>query len=822
MARSVDKPNPEQRFADVIPDLVCQCQGGLIVWLNAAGAAMLGLSSPADAVGMPFANFVHDDYRPAVSDGLGVLAEEIGSVPLMFVRMDGGDIEAEVRTTVIEPSVDGHEQVVIHARDVTERVRAVGDVLESEARYRRLVNLALDFMCLAVDNTISMVNAAGVRLLDYPDADALTGQPVQAIVHHDYHGILDLGLDTLAGESGQVPLKFITADGVPVDVEIRVMRLDESGQSFMIEARDIRRRLRSAEALREREQRLQGILDTVAEGIVTANDQGIIQSFNKAAELIFGYDASEAVGQNLAILMPEQHARLHDAYMGDYHKSGIQTIMGRGRELEGRRKDGRIFPLELNISELRLGKARIFTGIIRDITDRKSAEAAERHHKQELELKVEERTRDLRRLTRETQGILDSAGDGIVGLDMDGVVTFANPAAAAMLKREGELLGRPAAEIFCYGTGRRRGRGVPVRAALRRGLFHDLTEVTLLCQDGTFFPAEYASSPIEDDGDRVGAVVVFRDISERKAAEERLTVAAAVFDTTAEGIVICGTAGQIFMTNPAFERITGWPSDVALTTPIGDILFEAGSTAQADMMATLEARGHWERELWARRRGGEAMAIRLVASFVAAEEDSSNRVVVMLNDITQRKRDEERIRYQASYDMLTGLPNRALFHDRLEQAVASALRGREKVGLMFIDLDGFKAINDTLGHDAGDVLLKGAAKRLKDCVRESDTVARLGGDEFTVIMTHIEGPAGAAEVASRIIAALTEPFELGDKGGPARTGNVSASIGIALLPDNGQTPEDILRHADAAMYHAKEQGKANYQFFHPELLSKVS
>ena len=181
-------------------------------------------------------------------------------------------------------------------------------------------------------------------------------------------------------------------------------------------------------------------------------------------------------------------------------------------------------------------------------------------------------------------------------------------------------------------------------------------------------------------------------------------------------------------------------------------------------------------------------------------------------DVTQRKLDEEKIIYQANYDQLTSLPNRTLFMGRLTRLVLESRRAKTSVGLMFIDLDGFKPINNTLGHDAGDELLRATARRLEKCVREADAVARLGGDEFTVIMPLIYNFEAAGFVAGRIIKPLTEPFDLG-----GREGNVSASIGISLLPAQANSADELLHNSDVAMYHAKRQGKANYQFYRPEL-----
>lgn len=835
MGRRQGQQNWASLIADEIPDLVCLCVDTVICYMNPAGLAILARDEDSPILGLPVAEIIHPDYRPILDHGLDVLVAD-GNLPMMFVRPDGSVLEMEVRISRLDNlpcsfGPDGKTPFssvstsvyMIHGRDIGDRMAAVQEILLSEQRYRSLVNLALDAICL-VDRTglITLVNKAAKALLKV-EGDTLKGRSLVDVIHADYRQVVDLGLDVLSAETDLIPLKLITSEGEPVEVEARIIALGRDG-SFMVEARDIRPRLRSAEAVREREHRLQGILDAVAEGIVTADDHAIIQSFNRAAERIFGYQADEVIGQNLKILMPEPHFSAHDAYMTAFRKESVaqhSSIFGRGRELEGRRRDGTCFPLELNVTEVWLGDTRLLTGIIRDITDRKRAEQVELRYKENLEQTVEERTRDLRRLSLQNKRILDSAGDGIVGLNNDGQVIFANPAAAAMLGfKAGDLIGRAGEEVFRIGTGARRGRGIPVRAALRRGIFNERTELTLMTRQGAVFDAEYASSPIEDKGERTGAVVVFRDITERKAVEDRLKIAGTVFDTTVEGILVIDKDGAILMANAASGRITGWNPEQALRHHVKDVLFPGNEPVFDDMLGALDVRGACELEFWSFRQGGEEYAARLVASVVPDDKHSSRRVVIVVNDISQRKRDEERIRFQANYDMLTGLPNRTLFHDRLEQALTASKRHGAKVALMFIDLDGFKAINDTLGHDAGDLLLKDVAGRLRKCVRESDTVARLGGDEFTIIMTRVDGRDGIAQVARRILASLAVPFQLLGNDGKAATGQVSASIGISISPDHATQLEDLLRNADAAMYQAKNCGKANFVFFsapgHPD------
>ncbi|WP_404380815.1 PAS domain S-box protein [Caenispirillum salinarum] len=804
-----------RQFAELVDDLVCVCRDGRLTWINPAGTRLLNDGDTGvhpDLSGTAFRDLVHEDYRDIVDLGLGLLADDGGKMPLLLTTLGGRVVEVELAVTRVAPP-DGAsgraDAVLIHARDVTDRARAVASLMESEHRYRNMVEMSLNLVFVVQGNRMIVVNAAARGLLGGDDPEALRGAAFIDLIHDDYRPIVDLGLDALADEADVLPLKLRGRDGRVHDVETRVIPFGRD--AFMVEGRDISERMRSAEALREREARLQGVLDTVADGIVTADERGIIQTFNPAAERLFGRRKDEVLGRNLSILMPSRFAAYHDGHMRNYHAGRQGWAFGKARELEGLHSSGRVFPIELSLAEMRVGKARMYTGVIRDITARKQAEAAQKRYNEELEARVRERTEELRALSRQNESILESAGDGIVALDMNGRITVANPAAAQMLGWPVEqLTGMDATAIFRYGPteGRRAGRPLPVRAALRRGVFHERTDLTLMRRDGSEFSAEYTSAPIEDhEAGGTGAVVMFRDVSERRKAEDRLRVAATVFETTAEGIAVCDRAGSITTANPAFRAIVRRRAENVAGNDLGTVLGCAADEVAA-MLGALDDGGHWETERWSTRADGTQYAARIACSAVPEAEGPVRQFVAVINDITERKRAEERIRYQASYDALTGLPNRALFLDRLEHAVAAARRQKHTLGLMFIDLDGFKAVNDTLGHEAGDQLLKGAGQRLRTCVRESDTVARLGGDEFTVIMEGVEGCKGAAVVAQRVIDTLEVPFDL-----DGRAGRVSASIGIALLPEDAADSEELLRNADTAMYAAKSQGKANYQFF---------
>ncbi len=800
----------------MLPDLLCLCRHGRIMDINQAGLRLLQVETRAAILDRPFADVVHHDYAMLVTDGLDALTEDPDGVPLMLVTARGERREVHLLARALE-SPSGTGWIALHGRDVTERTRAVEGLLASEARFRQLVDRSLSLLCLLRDGYITYINGAGRDLLGVARAGALRGRPLSDLLHPDYTGILDLGLEALTRETDLLPIRLLTCHGQAVDVEARVVALGTGpGGTMMLEARDITERKRAAQALRDREQRLQGILDSVSEAVITTDDQGLIQSFNPAARDLFGYTAAEVLGRDIAMLMPDRLARDHGAHMARMRDDGGDgRVLGRSRELEGRRKDGSDMPIELAISRLRTAHGVLITGIIRDITERRQREAAARRQKADLEKMVEQRTREVRQLGRHTELILRSAGEGIVGLNAIGHVIFANPVAERLLRASPDgLRGRSLDSIM-----RTRETGAPPEAvaAIIAGRGQETHgETTLLALDDSPVAAEYAAAPMTDEGRRLGAVVMVRDIAQRKEAEGRLRLAYTVFDTAAEAIVVCGTDGLISMVNPAFTGITGHAESEALGRPLLPMLFDTPARRDAMMTAVSQQTGKWAGEFWHRRSDGRQVALRVVASAVRGDAEcqgaGTETVALVVSDITQRKRDEERIHHQANHDALTGLANRALFMETLAGTVTGsrsgdgAGTGRDGggggVALMFIDLDGFKAVNDTLGHDAGDLLLKGAARRIERAAREGDMVARLGGDEFTVILPGVATPETARHIARRILAAISAPYSLA--GHPAR---ISGSIGLALLEDSDADAEALLRRADAAMYAAKQGGK---------------
>ena len=320
--------------------------------------------------------------------------------------------------------------------------------------------------------------------------------------------------------------------------------------------------------------------------------------------------------------------------------------------------------------------------------------------------------------------------------------------------------------------------------------------------------------PLFDKEGNVSAISMeATDITYRKHAENQLRVAARVFDRSGDGILVTDANGIISTVNPVFTRITGYTAEEAIGRTSGELINSGKHSKNffEEMWITINQEGSWHGEIWNKRKNGEIYPEWLTINRVDDENGKTEHYIGIFSDISDIKNAQVRADYLSTHDTLTGLPNRSLFHDRLRQSIATARRAKNNTALFFIDLDDFKIVNDTLGHEAGDILLKTASERLLSCVRDIDTVARLGGDEFTVIM-HNCPVAETERVARRMIDEMRCSFTL--KGQKAY---ISCSIGISFYPDDGEDSVSLLQAADTAMYRAKECGRNRFEFFRPEM-----
>ncbi|WP_158238559.1 EAL domain-containing protein [Pollutimonas subterranea] len=329
-------------------------------------------------------------------------------------------------------------------------------------------------------------------------------------------------------------------------------------------------------------------------------------------------------------------------------------------------------------------------------------------------------------------------------------------------------------------------------------------------KDGTIINLEIFGSRMELDGEQVTMGIAL-DVTARKEIEASARVAAVVYQNSSEAMVVTDPEGVISNVNPAFSAITGYSAEEVIGSKLS--LLSSGrhdKTFYEAMWNSLQTTGKWQGDIWNRRKNGEEYAERLTVNTSYNDDGSIRCRVGLFSDITQRKQSDAFIWRQANYDHLTGLPNRQLFQNRLERAITRSKRSGQSMALVFLDLDFFKDVNDTLGHSMGDELLKQVAKRMSACVRSTDTVARLGGDEFTMIIGGITDTDVVNHVCEQVLHELAQPYELGEE-----AASISTSMGVTLYPQDGSDAEVLLQNADLAMYAAKGNGRNQYCYFTP-------
>ena len=408
------------------------------------------------------------------------------------------------------------------------------------------------------------------------------------------------------------------------------------------------------------------------------------------------------------------------------------------------------------------------------------------------------------------QSIVESMGEALIVVSHGGCIQTANPAAEQLLGYGvGELSGQPLSAVVSAGGAAAAACTSEIPMRVNDELVH---------KQGFPIPVALSTVPLPIQQQASGAVVcIAQDLRDRLQAERHQRQATVVFENTTEGIILTDAQRRILLVNPAFCEITGYTMQEVQGLPSPQLWSdEKGASAAEPVWQAVLDQGHWQGELWIRCKDG---ALRPVWKNVTAVHDSSGRVtnfVAVFSDISAVKDAEERLNFLAYHDALTHLPNRLLLAERLRLALNRAQHSGRSVALLYLDLDDFKHVNDTLGHETGDVLLREMAQRLSRALDANDTVARLGGDEFIVVLEDLAQVEQAAEVADQLLNAICAPFALG--GLELR---MTASIGISVNSLHDANPEDLLKSADAAMYRAKSVGGAGYQFFSPELTERA-
>lgn len=408
--------------------------------------------------------------------------------------------------------------------------------------------------------------------------------------------------------------------------------------------------------------------------------------------------------------------------------------------------------------------------------------------------------------------ISDSMAEGMYVMDSRGRTLYINHAAADLLGfTPDEVTGQSAHELFHVHSDNQEltPETCPIRTVPLTGKVYSSRAEVFQRKDGSTLRVEVSASPLSAGGEITGSVVLFRDITAEHEAQLRLQQTDIAFRNLSEAVMVTDAGATVIAVNRACTTITGYEEDeIVGQNPKIMASGRHDSDFYKDMWDSISNSGFWEGEIWNRRKDGEVYPEWLNITAVYSDSGELINYVGVFSDITELRRKEERLRDLAYHDQLTRLPNRAYFHELFEHAVERARRHNKRLAILYLDLDRFKHINDTLGHVTGDTLLQQVGDRLQESTRIDDDVARLGGDEFCVLLEDIDHTEDAARVARKLIEEIKEPFHISNK-----DLYVTVSVGISIFPEDGDGTTTLLKNADAAMYLAKNAGRNDFRYF---------
>ncbi|MCM2257154.1 MAG: EAL domain-containing protein [Vicinamibacteria bacterium] len=609
--------------------------------------------------------------------------------------------------------------------------------------------------------------------------------------------------------------RVVRPDGTGAWIETHAaLTLDARGRPAFVDAvvEDVTRQVdaeRDSAGLRTSLEAIVNHTPSVAVQIYDAT--GRVRLWNPASAALYGYTAEEAVGSRMQdlVVRPEDVAGFEELIArlletGEAEPPGEWTVRRKDHAL--RFVHSSMFPLPA------FGGAPAVCCMDVDVTERRITEDALRQGRERYRTFVEHSTEGIWRCELLPPVAIDAPLEERIDAFLDrAYLAECNDAFARHHDRESgeQVLGRRLADVL------------PLRDARGRALLARFFGGNLRLGDAETIEKGAGGRVrhrlnnlvgVVEDGRLLRAWGTQRDVTDRRLAEEALRASEERYRLMAENstdlISRHGPDGTFLYASPACRRLLGYepeellgrsPAEFVHEDELERLALEGGRLLGPEPVVTT-----WR----VRRKDGGTVWFETTSRAIHAAGGEVREVVAVSRDVSERKAAEELISYQAYHDTLTGLPNRLLFRDRLSQALAHAHRTATTLGVMFLDLDHFKRINDTLGHSAGDRLLEGVARRLAACIREGDTVARVGGDEFTLLLEPLSQPEDAAKVAEKLLQALATPFDV-----EGHRLHVQASIGISLYPDDGQDTETLLKNADNAMYRAKEAGRSNYQLF---------
>jgi diguanylate cyclase (GGDEF)-like protein/PAS domain S-box-containing protein len=697
-----------------------------------------------------------------------------------------------------------------------------------EAKKENLFHSMLDVMADVSPAMIWMTDENGNCTFANPAWMEFTGLTLECteqyewknLVHPDDRKLLAAYYSDLNSEDSiTLEYRLRHADGSwrwVLDVGIPVFSSEHKFCGYMGSAIDIAER----KQLGVTNQYYASIVKSSDDAITSKDINGIVTAWNPAAERIFGYTEAEMLGGPMAkLFLPDCHDEEQAIMEKILRNESINRI-----EVQRLHKNGSLLDVAISVSPIHDAVGNIIgaSSIARDITKRK------------------QREKELQQSEAIVRAIVETAFTTIITINSKGIILTANPAVERLFHYKPEELIGFNVKMLMPEPFHSQHDGYLLRY-LTEGDPHVIggvvgREVVGLRKDGGTFPVNLAVSEIKVEGERQ-FVGILTDMTEQRLNEEMLleygkklegslaeqaaraaelyrseATIRAVLETAITAIVMIDEKGIIQSINPAAERLFQYSSPEIVGANVNILMPEPYHSEHDDYLSRYMEKGQAHiigvgREVVCKRKDGSVFPADLAVSEIEIEDE--HKFVGILTDITQRKKAEKEIEYLAFYDSLTGLPNRRKLLERLTFSIKLSRREGRRFAVFMMDLDKFKAVNDTLGHAAGDDLLKQVATRITARLRDSDLVARLGGDEFVILLEDCPTAEDAEKVATNVIADLTVPFELND----GNVVQIGASIGISFYPKHGDTPEKLTDNADQALYKAKDNGRGCFQQF---------
>ncbi|MGB7816604.1 MAG: PAS domain S-box protein [Methylotenera sp.] len=794
---------------------------GRLKQMNPAGLAMIEADSLEQMSGHPLLEVIAPEHRKAFAElHKRVLAGETMQLEFEVIGLKGG--RRWLETHAVPMQKDGEKVLLGVTRDISKRKQAEEALRDSEYRWKLAIEGSGD--CVwdtnEVDRTITF-SKAWKEMVGYSEDEVINGlDEWESRIHpEDKVATLANVQDCL---DGKTPIfaseyRFLCKDGSykwVLDRGVVVSRSEDGKPLRMIgTSSDISKRKQMEEALKESEYRWKFAIEGSGDGVWDVNVQTQEANYSKHWKEMLGFSEDEVLTTRqewISRIHPDDRERV--LALGQAYLDGVTNSYVVEYRLQC--KDGQykwMLSRGVVVSLDEEGKPLRMIGTQTDITEHKLTENRLMQMQAALQ-ESHDRFKDL----------YEFAPIGYLTISSHGLITQLNWRASAMLGLDRKNIIHKRFTQFIDETDK--GRWARMFLAMKElATGEELSfDLKFTLHNGMTFIANLNCARMDDADEQSMLRVTLEDISMVKKSEAELRVAATAFESH-DGLMITDADNKILKVNKAFSTITGY-SDEEVVGKTPHMLASGRHDAAffAAMWESLNKTGRWTGEIWNRRKSGDVYPENLTITAVKGEKGVVTNYVATFTDISMIKAAADEIQQLAFFDSLTHLPNRRLLMDRLKHALSASARNGRQGAVLFLDLDHFKVLNDSLGHDIGDLLLQQVAERLTTCVREGDTVARLGGDEYVVVLEDLseqdlEAAAQTETIANKILAALNLPYQL-----DAHEHHITPSIGIAVFKNHSSTIEELLKQADIAMYQAKKAGRNTLRFFNPQMQISIT